>query len=200
MSTETTVLIIDASPEDRAAVRSVLDERVTQFIEANDAAEAWGLTRDIGQVSLMIAGLSAETGVDILDFRDHLQGEIGLFPCVFSSHQDMTPFYERVFENERLFFKPVNRGALIEWFEQSVNQEIPAGEPREAFAASTQEPVGSPPPENRYRAERRASRRTAASGGVRGGFTSGRCTSCRDAPGGLQVASGDSRKMTIFAL
>jgi len=147
MSTETTVLIIDASPEDRAAVRSVLGERVSHFIEAGDAAEAWGLTRDIGHVSLMIVGLTADVGVDILDFRDHLQGEIGLFPCVFSSREDMTEFYGRVFENERLFFKPVNRGALIEWFEQSVHQSIPAGEPREGGAASKQEPVGSSPAE-----------------------------------------------------
>lgn len=147
MSTETTVLIIDASPEDRAAVRSVLDERVSHFIEASDAAEAWGLTRDVGHVSLMIAGLAADTGVDILDFRDHLQGEIGLFPCVFSSHEDMTEFYERVFENERLFFKPVNRGALIEWFEQCVHKSLPAGEAREGGATSKLEPVGSPPPE-----------------------------------------------------
>ncbi len=147
MSTETTVLIIDASPEYRAAVRSVLDERVDHFIEAGDAAEAWELTRDIKQVSLMIAGLTSDSGVDILDFRDHLQGEIGLFPCVFSSHEDMTEFYERVFENERLFFKPVNRGALIEWFEQCVNQAIPAGESRESGSAVAQEPVGSPPPE-----------------------------------------------------
>ena len=147
MSTETIVLIIDASPEDRAAVRSVLDERVDRFIEANNAAEAWDLTRDIGRVSSMIAGLSAEVGVDILDFRDHLQGEMGLFPCVFCSHGDMTEFYERVFKNERLFFKPVNRGALIEWFEQSVNQTAADGEAREGCTASTQEPVGSPPPE-----------------------------------------------------
>ncbi|MDF1741538.1 MAG: SUMF1/EgtB/PvdO family nonheme iron enzyme [Verrucomicrobiales bacterium] len=147
MSTETTVLIIDASPEDRAAVRSVLDERVDHFIEAGNAAEAWELTRNVGKVSLMIAGLTADEGADVLDFRDHLQGEIGLFPCVFSSHEDMTEFYERVFDNERLFFKPVNRGALIEWFEYSVNEAAPEGEAREAGTAETREPVGSPPPE-----------------------------------------------------
>ena len=38
----------------------------------------------------------------------------------------MTKFYPRIYENEKLFFKPVNRGFLVEWFDTAVATESEA--------------------------------------------------------------------------
>ncbi|MEM9017267.1 MAG: SUMF1/EgtB/PvdO family nonheme iron enzyme [Verrucomicrobiota bacterium] len=97
---------------------------------------------------MMIAGISTETGNEVFDLRDHLHGEIGLFPTVFCSREDMTEFYPRVLENERLFFKPVNRGVLTEWVEAVL---APSGVPQNLGVSTDHNaapgPVGSPPPE-----------------------------------------------------
>jgi len=99
---------------------------------------------------MMIAGISLETGNEILDLRDHLQSEMGLFPSVYSSREDMTEFYPRIYENEQLFFKPVNRGILVEWFDQALatDYEAPAeGEASAEPGIGAGDPVSSPPPE-----------------------------------------------------
>lgn len=151
MRSEHVVLIIDETEEDLAKVRSILADRPIRFVEASSAAEAFEAAQKLDYVSMLIANLTPDTGEDILDFRDHLDTRFGVFPSVFCSREDMTPFYGRVGENERLFFKPINRGALVEWFDQVVgSQETanPASLPVETPDESAlQEPVGSPPPE-----------------------------------------------------
>ena len=151
MQNKPIVLVIDESPEDIAKVRSILEGRSIHFIEAASAAEAWEAARKLDNISMLIAGITPETGGDVLDFRDHLDTRFGDFPSVFCSRDDMTPFYPRVGPNERLFFKPINRGALVEWFDQvagdqqSASAESPPADP--PAESALQEPVGSPPPE-----------------------------------------------------
>ena len=155
MQKDVVLLIIDQSEADRAAVRSILEGRVDRILEASDAAGAWEAVRGEDHLSMMVANLDAETGNDIFDLRDHLHGEIGLFPTVFCSHEDMTPFYPRVVDRERLFFKPVNRGVLVEWFETVIALESAESsgsvEGSEVGTAenlsSPGEPVNSTPPE-----------------------------------------------------
>ncbi len=153
------LLIIDESKEDRDAIKSILDSRVGEFIEASNAAEAWELARGLTRLSMLIANIDGKSGSEIFDLRDHLHTEIGFFPSVFCSHEDMTPFYPRVYDKERLFFKPVNRGVLVDWFDT-----VRGGRPNEANAgaetassaaepdapggsAASTVPVSSPPPE-----------------------------------------------------
>lgn len=152
MQKDVVLLIIDPSEADRATVRSILEEKVDRVLEASDAASAWEAVRGVDHLSMMVAGIDAASGGDIFDLRDHLHGEIGFFPSVFCSHEDMTPFYPRVVDRERLFFKPVNRGVLVEWFDAvihldpaPVNELVAEGDA--AAAPSPSEPVNSTPPE-----------------------------------------------------
>lgn len=151
MSTPTVVLLIDSSEADRNDIRSILGGRADEIIEAATASEAFEKARKLDGVTMMIAGIDAKCGSEILDFRDHLHGEIGLFPSVFCSREDMTEFHPRILEQERLFFKPVNRGVLLEWFESvrgKDGEEGAAGAPPETVEHPTEAgPVSSPPPE-----------------------------------------------------
>jgi formylglycine-generating enzyme required for sulfatase activity len=161
MEAETVVLLVDDSDEDRQDVRSILSDRVDRFIEAKTASDAWEEASNTDSISLMIAGVTPGTGGEILDLRDHLHGEKGEFPAVICSREDMTEFYPRVHENERLFFKPVNRGVLREWFDtvlhpessdgsgEGVSDPVEADSGSEAAASGYKDegPVGSPPPE-----------------------------------------------------
>jgi len=117
MQNEKVLLIVDPVAEDRAKVRSVLEPKVDRVVEAATAFGAWQALRETGGgPTLMAAHLDAATGEEILDLRDHLQKEFGAFPCMFSSHDDMSPFYPRVLKLDRLFFKPVDRSVLLDWF------------------------------------------------------------------------------------
>jgi formylglycine-generating enzyme required for sulfatase activity/CheY-like chemotaxis protein len=149
MSTEAVVLLIDESEEDRSDIRSILGDRDVKFIEASSAAEAFEKTRGLTGLTAIVAGINAEMGNDILDLRDRLHRDTHLFPCVFCSHEDMTEFYPRVMENERLFFKPVNRGVLLEWFDSIHNTiEVEVEASAEAAEHPTESgPVSSPAPE-----------------------------------------------------
>jgi len=155
MQKDVVLLLIDPSETERASVRSSLGDKVDRFLEAADAASAWEVLRGVDHLSMMVAGIDAATGGDILDLRDHLHGEIGFFPSVFCSHEDMTPFYPRVVEGERLFFKPVNRGVLVEWFDGVINTKVapPASAMEDGEVGSAEnlsspsEPVNSTPPE-----------------------------------------------------
>lgn len=144
MSQEVTILLIDPVVEDRAAILSILKDRATTVIEAASAPEAWDKAKDLRRLTMMIAGIDAATGEEILDLRDHLHTEIGLFPSMMCSREDMTAFYPRVMEVDRLFFKPVNRGVLLEWFESAIQ---PLRESSEAVPKSDTGPVSAPPPE-----------------------------------------------------
>lgn len=159
MQKEAVVLIIDESEEDRKVIRSILESRVENFLEASTAAEAWELARGLIRLTMLIANVDGKTGGDIFDLRDHLHQEIGFFPSVFCSSEDMTPFYPRVYDRERLFFKPVNRGVLVDWFD-SIRGGKRAGDAAESDdTENTPEsaelesplpsniPVSSPPPE-----------------------------------------------------
>jgi len=154
MHNEPIVLILDESAEDLAKLKSILEGRSIRFVEASSAAEAFEISRKLDYISMLIAGLTPDTGSDILDFRDHLDTRFGDFPSVFCSREDMTPFYPRVGPNERLFFKPINRGALVEWYDKVVGEIAATPETTEAPAAAdvpaettAHEPVSSPPPE-----------------------------------------------------
>ncbi|MEM6279647.1 MAG: SUMF1/EgtB/PvdO family nonheme iron enzyme [Verrucomicrobiota bacterium] len=144
MSDEVTILLIDPVEEDRNAILSILQGRVTHVIEAGSAPEAWDKVKELRRLHMLIAGIDAATGEEILDLRDHLHTEIGLFPSMMCSREDMTSFYPRVMDIDRLFFKPVNRGVLLEWFEAALEPITESYEP-----APRQEtgPVSAPPPE-----------------------------------------------------
>jgi formylglycine-generating enzyme required for sulfatase activity len=155
---EIVLLVLDPSVEDRRVIRSILEGKVDRFLEAADPAEAWEAVRGLEHLTMMVAGLDASSGNEVFDLRDHLAGSLGSFPSAFCSREDMTPFYPRVFERERLFFKPVNRAVLLEWFQSVVpvgavaaasvdeSAPIPSSLPGEP-SSSPGEPVGSPVPE-----------------------------------------------------
>lgn len=141
------VILIDASEEDRADIRSILADRDIQLVEAPNAAEAWEKVKDIPEIGFFIGGFDGGAAEEILDLRDHLHNVLGSFPGMFCSREEMTPHYPRILEEERLFFKPVNRGVLLEWFDAAVGGK---SEPEETeLAADHHEagPVSSPPPE-----------------------------------------------------
>ncbi|MEM9281802.1 MAG: SUMF1/EgtB/PvdO family nonheme iron enzyme [Verrucomicrobiota bacterium] len=149
MKTESPVLIIDAVEADRTEIRSMLEPYGMELIEAATASDAWERVRELSDLAVMIAGITPDSGAEILDLRDHLESEVGVFPCVFSSYEDMTPFYPRIYENEQLFFKPINRGILMEWLERALESthedrgEVMTSESAEEKTG----PVSSPPPE-----------------------------------------------------
>lgn len=148
MSREITILLIDPSAEDRAAILSILKDRVTTVIEAASAPEAWDKAKELRRLTMMIAGIDAASGEEILDLRDHLHIEIGLFPSMMCSREDMTAFYPRVLEVDRLFFKPVNRGVLLEWFESAIlPPNVPVDAPADLRPQPDPGPVSAPPPE-----------------------------------------------------
>ena len=151
MQTERIVLLIDPSEKDRADIRSFLVGRSVTLIEAGDAAEAREKVEETSEISIMIAGISTDTGGKILDLRDHLQSKVGLFPSVYSSREDMTEFYPRIHDYERLFLKPVNLGILSEWFDAAVVAGVEASaenEPLVEPVIGAGDPVSSPLPEN----------------------------------------------------
>jgi formylglycine-generating enzyme required for sulfatase activity/serine/threonine protein kinase len=157
MQKEVVLLVIDESAEDRATICSILESRVDRVIEASSASEAWEATRGLGHLAMLVANLEGESGKEAFDLRDHLHGEIGFFPSVFCSHEDMTPYYGRIVEKERLFFKPVNRGVLLEWFDEVTREEPETKNPESRIEQSEvgaadnlsahSVPVSSPPPE-----------------------------------------------------
>jgi len=150
MQTERIVLLIDPSEKDRADIRSFLVGRSVTLIEAGDAAEAREKVQETSEISIMIAGISSDTGGKILDLRDHLQSKVGLFPSVYSSREDMTEFYPRIYDYEQLFLKPVNLGILSEWFDAAVVAGVEASaenEPLVEPVIGAGDPVSSPPPE-----------------------------------------------------
>ena len=61
MQTESIVLLIDPSEEDRADIRSILESRPVTFIEADTASEAWEKVRSAGELTMMIAGISGSS-------------------------------------------------------------------------------------------------------------------------------------------
>lgn len=122
-TSEAAVLIIDPSEEDRRLVTGILQSRAGRFIEAADAAAAWVAMQGQDRPLLMVANIDAVSGKDIFDLRDHLHRERGFFPSVFCSREDMTDFYPRILERERLFFKPVDRAVLVEWYDSVVQGE-----------------------------------------------------------------------------
>ncbi|MAS94236.1 MAG: hypothetical protein CMO55_13650 [Verrucomicrobiales bacterium] len=152
MQQDPIILLLDSSEDDRKTVHSVLGDRSGKVIEADSPSAAWEACRDQPYITMMIAGITEANGNDVFDLRDYLHREIGSFPSVFSSAEDMTPFYPRVLEVDRLFFKPINRGVLLDWFDSVVSK--PASEPvatEPAPASETpsdvSEPISSPPPE-----------------------------------------------------
>lgn len=152
MQSEVVLLIVDKSEEDRRSIRSILEGRVDRFLEASTPAEAWEAVRGLDHLTMMAADLDAESGNEVFDLRDHLHGTLGFFPSAFCSRGDMTPFYPRVLERERLFFKPVNRGVFLDWFHSILAEEggaasAPAEGAGENEAAPAGGPVGSPVPE-----------------------------------------------------
>ena len=150
MQNERIVLLIDPSEEDRADIRSTLVARSVTLIEAVDAAEAREKIRETGEISIMIAGISIDTGGEIFDLRDHLQSKVGLFPSAYSSREDMTEFYPRIHDHERLFLKPVNLGVLAEWFDAAVVTGVETSaedEPHAEPVIGAGDPVSSPPAE-----------------------------------------------------
>jgi formylglycine-generating enzyme required for sulfatase activity len=149
MQTEQVLLIIDPSEEDRRTVRSILETKVDRVIEAADALGAWEATRGLTHLTMLVANIDSAQGGEIFDLRDHLHGEMGSFPCVFCSHGDMTAFYPRVFDRERLFFKPVNRGVLLDWYltVTTVDPVLDPGMEALTLGTAVSEPYGSPVPE-----------------------------------------------------
>ncbi len=159
MHPETVLLILDSSEEDRRSVRSLFEGTVGRVLEATNPAEAWQLAQGLDHLSAMIAGFAGESGGEVFDLRDHLQGSHGIFPCAFCSRDDMTPFYSRVFKGDRLFFKPVNGSVLLDWFlttrTESESATATDGNPPpnppspegEAIAAGAPEAATEPSPE-----------------------------------------------------
>jgi len=144
------VLLVDPSEEDRNDILSILSGRDVEILPASTAAEAWEMSQSIDRLTFFIAGIDANTGSDVFDLRDHLQSELGLFAGMFCSREDMTEFYPRVLDNEKLFFKPVNRGILLEWFDSVAgSQDSEEQDPSPALTSDHREhgPVSSPPPE-----------------------------------------------------
>lgn len=141
---DTTILILDPSPADRQLIRSSLKGKADRFIEVEDAAEAWKAMRGINNLILMVANVDAATGEDIFDLRDHLQKERDVFPVVFCSAEDMSPFYSRIFDQERAFLKPVNFDVLLEWFARIRGEAPLASEPAENTVPSEEAPVRPP--------------------------------------------------------
>ncbi len=152
MESRPIVILIDPSEDDRRDILSILAGREAEIIEAPTASEAWKKAQSVERVSFFIAGLDSENGNDVFDLRDHLQSEMGqLFAGMFCSREDMKDFYPRVLETEKLFFKPVNRAILLEWFDANVAgsgvEEAGADSPPAEEDYREQGPVSSPPPE-----------------------------------------------------
>jgi len=120
MSNEIVILLVEPVLGDADVIRSTLEPLSHRLIWARDAAEAWQMTLTENHISALIAGVTNATGSEILDLRDHLLIQVGFFPSVICSHEDMAPFYDRVGEFDQMFFKPVNRSVLLEWFDASV--------------------------------------------------------------------------------
>ncbi len=137
---ETVLLIVDPSEADRRAIRAIFEGKAGRVLEAADPAAAWEATRGIGRLAMMVANLDAEGGGDVFELRDHLHKEIGFFPSAFCGSEDMTDFYPRLLEGERLFLKPVDGGVLADWFDSvagwdgTVEREAAIPEPAPAAA------------------------------------------------------------------
>ncbi len=114
-SKNTVLLIIDPSEEDRRTVRSLLETKVGRVLEADGPAAAAEALRGLGRPALVVANLDTASSEGMFEWRDRLRREVGPFPVALCGSEDMTPFYSRVLDGERLFFKPVNRAALVEW-------------------------------------------------------------------------------------
>lgn len=148
MESTPVVLLVDPSEEDRNDILSILSGRDVEILPAATAAEAWEMARTIGRLTFFIAGIDRETGSDAFDLRDHLRSELGEFAGVFCSREEMTEFHPRVSGNEKLFFKPVNRGILLEWFDSIAGVDPGAPESDSPLPSDSRESgrVDSPPP------------------------------------------------------
>lgn len=119
MQSERNLILIDASDADRAELEKELSGKVDAIHSFATPSAAFETIQSMDRIDFMVAGFTSETGKEIFDFRDHLSSKFGAFPSAFCSREDMTPFYGRVMEGERLFFKPVDGDVMLEWMDQA---------------------------------------------------------------------------------
>jgi len=115
MQTERVLVILDESAADRAIVEQSLSGLVDKVHSVANTQDGWKLVQNLENVSLIVAGIDPETGKDVFDFRDYVRGKFGPVPCAFCSTEEMTSFYNRVIEGDRLFFKPIDAEVMRKW-------------------------------------------------------------------------------------
>ncbi len=147
MQSERILLLIDSSDLERSELEKDLSGKVDVIHSFPSPAAAFEAVQDLDHISYMVAGFTSENGNEIFDFRDHLATRFGVFPSAFCSREDMTPFYGRVREGERLFFKPVDSNTMIDWMAQSQSQSSPAAAATEPTPEASTNPImGGPAP------------------------------------------------------
>ena len=126
MSSPTVLLIVDDNPAEGQALASALTGATNVIHTATSTSEAAYLIEDVPSLSAMVAAIPETDGASLFDFRDKLQERMGRIPTAFCSKLDMSPYYGRVKEGDKLFFKPVEIPVMKEWIASS------AGPPAQA--------------------------------------------------------------------
>ena len=154
MSSPTVVLLVDENDTDRASLSQALAASANEILTAADITEATNTLAGRTHVSAMIAGIPEADGQSIFDFRDRLAPQLGNFPCAFSSPSDMTAYYGRIRDGDKLFYKPVEVPALQEWLlgaagppaPPSQEEQLPSNLTTAVYAGAPSPTPQTPPP------------------------------------------------------
>lgn len=140
MSSPTVLLIVDENEADRNSLAQALSTSVNTVHVAATPQEAATLAAGLSHISAMVGAIPEADGNSLFDFRDQFLASKGNFKSAFCSLSDMSAYYGRVGEGDKLFFKPVEIPVLKQWLAETVGPP-----PQQAAPAASAPPQQSAP-------------------------------------------------------
>lgn len=141
----TVLLIVDDNEIDRQALASSIADAATEVHAVGTPEEAIAITNGMQTVTAVIASIPDTNGESVFQFRDHLVNKFKVrIPAVFCSRSDMTAYYSKLTEGDKLFYKPIEIPVLREWLTETIGPAVVQQ------TAPSQAPAGAPGPIDSY--------------------------------------------------
>lgn len=146
----TVLLIVDENEADRNALAASIADAANVIHTAATPADAMEITSNLAGVSAMIVAIPDSAGNSVFEFRDHLVRKFSAHvPTVFCSRSDMSAYYSKVEDRDKLFFKPIEIPVLKQWLTETIGPPVasatPQPDPNLAAAAAPAAASGPPP-------------------------------------------------------
>ncbi len=147
----TTLLIVDASPTDREALKAAVGDAVDHVLQAATNEEALASVESLASSPVIVAGIPDENSDSVFVLRDQLRAKFGEIPAAFCSRNDMSAHYGKVSKNEMLFYKPIDAQVMRNWLAEVTGkhaaEEIPVTADTTAISTSALNTPSEPLPE-----------------------------------------------------